>query len=273
MFLIDTHCHINHLNNNSQSPELDSVLKQAYNKNVKLFLSISTSIQDFYHLYKYTYQYKNILLSCGLHPNYTHTNNDLEVMKLLAKNDKVIAIGETGLDFYRNKKTKKIQKKLFEYHIYISNKINKPIIIHNRQADNEIFSILKSNKNKLCSGIIHSFTGNIDLARKLLDIGFYISFSGIITFKKSNDLRSILRFIPLNRLCIETDSPYLSPEPYRGINNQPYLLYYIAKNIQEYLKIDFLEFTHILNKNFFKLFKINKEIHKIINKISYKNDI
>ncbi|VFP81139.1 Uncharacterized metal-dependent hydrolase YcfH [Buchnera aphidicola (Cinara kochiana kochiana)] len=265
MFLIDTHCHINCLNYNNQSLKLNSILKKAYKKNIKLFLSISTSIQDFYHLYKHTYSYKNILLSCGLHPNYKHTDNDLKIMKSLVKNDKVIAVGETGLDFYKNKQKKKEQIKLFEYHIYISNKIKKPIIIHNRQADNEILSILNTNKNKLCSGIIHSFTGNIDLARKLLNMGFYISFSGIITFKKSNNLRSILKFIPLNRLCIETDSPYLSPEPYRGIPNQPYLLYYIAKNIQKCLKIDFLKFTHILNKNFFTLFKINKNIYNIIN--------
>ncbi|VFP78215.1 Uncharacterized metal-dependent hydrolase YcfH [Buchnera aphidicola (Cinara cuneomaculata)] len=261
MFLIDTHCHINKLNNNHQILDLKYFLKKAYKKNIKLFLSIATSIEDFNHLYKYTNQYKNILLSCGLHPNYEHHDNDLKIMKSLIKNDRVIAIGETGLDFYRTIQKKTTQIKLFKYHIYLSNKTKKPIIIHNRHADNEILNILNFNKNKICSGIIHSFTGNINLARKFLDIGFYISFSGIITFKNSDYLRSILKFIPLNRLCIETDSPYLSPEPHRGINNQPSFLYYIAKTIQKILKIDFSMFTNILNKNFFKLFKINTNIY------------
>nr|WP_269471943.1 TatD family hydrolase [Buchnera aphidicola] len=156
-------------------------------------------------------------------------------------------------------KNKNKQIELFRHHLHISDITKKPLIIHNRCADYEIFQSLNSNKNKSYSGVIHSFTGTIDIARKFLDAGFYISFSGIITFKKSNDLRKVLNFIPLNRLCIETDAPYLSPEPYRGIINQPYFLYYIAKTIQEYLKIDFFEFTKILNNNFFKLFNVEKK--------------
>ncbi|VFP88410.1 Uncharacterized metal-dependent hydrolase YcfH [Buchnera aphidicola (Cinara piceae)] len=264
MFLIDTHCHINHINTINKNDNIDNILKKAYKKNVRLFLSISTSVQDFYHLFQYTYFYKNIFLSCGLHPNYTHHKNDLKNIEIISKYDKVIAIGETGLDFYRSKEKKK-QIELFQNHILISKKIKKPIIIHTRCADKEIINILNSYKNQLYPGIIHSFTGTVDFARKLLDIGFYISFSGIITFKKSNDLRSILKFIPLNRLFIETDSPYLSPEPYRGQINQPCLLWYIAKIIQKCLKIDFLTFTQILNKNFFTLFNIKNNIYQSYN--------
>ncbi|VFP79236.1 TatD family hydrolase [Buchnera aphidicola] len=260
MFLIDTHCHINNIDNSKKNCNIDNILKKAYKKNVRLFLSVSTSIQDFYHMFQHTFFYKNIFLSCGLHPNYNHHKNDLKNIELISKYNKVIAIGETGLDFYRSKK-KKRQIELFQHHIYISKKTKKPIIIHNRNADKEIISILNTHKNQLYSGIIHSFTGTIDFARQLLDIGFYISFSGIITFKKSHNLRSILKFIPLNRLFIETDSPYLSPEPYRGKINQPYLLWYTAKLIQKCLKIDFLTFSKILKKNFYTLFKIKNNIY------------
>uniref|UniRef100_A0A451DFF3 Uncharacterized metal-dependent hydrolase YcfH n=1 Tax=Buchnera aphidicola (Cinara pseudotsugae) TaxID=2518978 RepID=A0A451DFF3_9GAMM len=259
MFLIDTHCHINRIDDTNMPETLNCILKKAYANNIKLFLSVSTSIADFYHLYKYTHIHKNILLSCGLHPNDQHTNNDLQKMLSLSKKKKVIAIGETGLDFYRSIKNKSKQIELFKYHLHVSDIVKKPLIIHNRCADYEIFQSLNSNKNKSYSGVIHSFTGTVDTARKFLDAGFYISFSGIITFKKSNDLRTVLKFIPLNRLCIETDAPYLSPEPHRGMINQPSFLYYIAKTIQKYLKIDFFEFTKILNNNFFKLFNIKKK--------------
>ncbi|ABJ90689.1 TatD family hydrolase [Buchnera aphidicola] len=261
MFLIDTHCHIHNICQLDKKMNLDKILKNAYKKNIRAFLSVSTSILDFYNLLKLTKNYNNIFLSCGLHPNYFHTNEDLKKLKKNINNNKVIAIGETGLDFFKSKQKKKNQIKLFEYHLHLSKKKKKPIIIHNRNSDKELLNILISKKEKLYSGIIHSFTGKKKFARKLLDLGFYISFSGIITFKKSEKLREILKFIPLNRLLIETDSPYLSPEPYRGKKNQPSFLYFIAKCIQKYIKIDFLKFIKILKKNFLRLFQLKNNIY------------
>lgn len=261
MFLIDTHCHINHIYDAKNNLDINKILKNAYKKNIKLFLSISTSIQDFYHMFKHTKKKKNIFLSCGLHPNNIHSLHDIErIESIIYKYKKIIAIGETGIDLYKSTIKKKKQIELFNNHIYISKKTQKPLIIHNRLADSEILNILHTKKNQIdASGIIHSFTGTKDIAKKFLDMGLYISFSGIVTFKKSNNLRNILKYIPLDRMLIETDSPYLSPEPCRGKKNQPAFLYYIAKTIQKTLKIDFLKFTQQLKKNFFKLFKINEK--------------
>ncbi|WP_075433902.1 TatD family hydrolase [Buchnera aphidicola] len=256
MFLIDSHCHINRIYNAKKKININNILNKAYSKHVKLFLSVSTSLSDFNDLFKLTSAYRNIFLSCGLHPCYSHLINDIQDIKSLATNKKVIAIGETGLDFYRSQQKKTEQITLFEKHICISRITKKPLIIHNRHADNEVINTLENQKNKLSTGIIHSFTGTTEFAKKILDLGFYISFSGIITFKKSHELRSVIKFIPLDRLLIETDSPYLAPEPYRGTNNQPYLLYYIAQTVKKCLNIDLDNLSEILKKNFFELFNI-----------------
>ncbi|VAX76603.1 TatD family hydrolase [Buchnera aphidicola] len=262
MFLIDTHCHINNLCNSKKSISIDTILKKAYSKNVKKFLSVSTSIQDFMDLSKLTDPYENIFLSCGLHPSYSHNSSDIKNLKILSHQKKVIAIGETGLDFYKSKQKKEIQIELLKKHIYIAYQSKKPLIIHNRCSEKDIIKIFDDNKSYLLNspGVIHSFTGNIELARKFLNFGFYISFSGIITFKKSFELREIVKYIPLDRLLIETDSPYLSPEPHRGERNQPAFLYYIAKTIQKCTKKNFSELSNILKKNFYKLFNINNNL-------------
>lgn len=269
MFLIDTHCHIQNLDYIKLHTNIDSVLHNAYLKNIKMFLAVSTSIPDFKNLIQFTKNKKNIFLSCGLHPTEKHEKLDIIKVKKYAKNNSVIAIGETGLDFYRSKKKKNQQIDLFKQHIYISQKINKPIIIHSRHAKNETINTLyaASTENKKISGILHSFNEDIDMARKVLDLGLYISMSGIITFKTANYLRKILNFIPIDRLLIETDSPYLSPEPMRKIENQPSFLYYIAKYIAGYIKIDFFKFVSLLQKNFFKLFNISHHVNlEILNK-------
>ncbi|AEH39814.1 putative deoxyribonuclease [Buchnera aphidicola (Cinara tujafilina)] len=240
MFLIDTHCHIHTLNYKKLHKNIKSVLNNAFNKNVKMFLAVSTSVQDFKNLKYFTKGQKNIFLSCGLHPIYKHKKSDILDLENLSRQHIVIAIGETGLDFYRSLQKKREQIKLFEKHIYISKKLKKPIIIHSRCAKKETISALYSCHIKETSGILHSFNEDIDMARKILDLGFYISFSGIITFKNADYLRKVLNFIPINRLLIETDSPYLSPEPVRNQENQPSYLFYIAKYISNYIKMDFL---------------------------------
>ncbi|WP_367674245.1 TatD family hydrolase [Buchnera aphidicola] len=167
-------------------------------------------------------------------------------------------MGETGLDYFYQKKNLKDQIKLFYKHIYLSKKINKPLIIHSRNANKDTIKILQSEKSKGCKGILHSFNYDFKTASKFLDMGFYISISGIFTFKNSIELRSVIKKIPLNRILLETDSPYLTPFPYRGKENQPSYVYYIAKYLSNLLKIDLEELSYITSKNFFKLFNLKK---------------
>lgn len=256
MFLIDSHCHIHTLNYKKIHKNINVVLKNAYLNNVKLFLAVSTSIQDFKKLIEFTKEKKNIFLSCGLYPLYKHKKSDILEVEKLSKKKNVIAIGETGLDFLNSTYNKKKQIYFFRKHINISKKLKKPLIIHSRNAKKKTIQILYEEKAQQCSGILHCFNEDINMARKLLDLNFYISFSGIITFKNSYNLQKILNFIPNDRILIETDSPYLSPEPVRNKENQPSYLYYIAKCISKYKKIDYFNFVNITKENFFKLFNI-----------------
>lgn len=255
MFLIDSHCHINKLNNLKKT-SIEKILKYAELNNIKLILAVTTSIKDFYETIEISKNKENIFLSCGLHPLYNHKHIDFDLCEKLSKNKKVIAIGETGLDYSENFINKKKQIELFEKHIFLSKKIKKPIIIHSRKSKLDTLNILSKNNKHRYQGILHSFTEDIDMARKLLDMNFYISFSGIVTFKNAYNLKKILQFIPINKLLIETDAPYLTPEPFRGFTNQPAFLYYTAQYIKNYININFFDFIKQINKNFFHLFKI-----------------
>ncbi|HXK00479.1 MAG TPA: YchF/TatD family DNA exonuclease, partial [Buchnera sp. (in: enterobacteria)] len=170
----------------------------------------------------------------------------------------VIALGETGLDYFYQKKNKNNQKHAFRKHIKIGIKLNKPIIVHTRSAIDDTLSVLNETESKRCKGVIHSFTENLSYAKKILDMGFYISFSGIVTFKNADEIRKTAKYIPLDRLLIETDSPYLSPVPKRGKENQPAYLWYIADYITKLRKINMEYFMDITKKNFYKLFQIDR---------------
>ncbi|WP_284443040.1 TatD family hydrolase [Buchnera aphidicola] len=264
MFLIDSHCHLDRLNYHLLHKNIDDVIKKSYKNYVKNFLTVSTSINNFYRITKLFKKYKVIFYSCGIHPlncqkeldTFHRIENLSDKIKELSLIKRVIAIGETGLDYYYSSETKKIQKDFFREHIRIAIKLKKPIIVHSRDAINDTIKILKEENADKCIGILHSFTGNCDAAFKLLDIGFYISFSGIITFKNSTELCDTIKKIPLDRLLIETDSPYLSPVPYRGKENQPAYLFNIAKKISILKKIDVNILAKITTNNFYTLFNV-----------------
>lgn len=253
MFFIDSHCHLHMLNYKNLHKDLNDVLKKAQKNRVNYILSVSTSLKDC----KYFSKNKNVFYTCGVHPLNIEQYKFSQLINL-AKNNLVIALGETGLDFFKNKNKEEIalQKKSFRNHIRAGTLLKKPIIIHSRNAYRDIIKILIEEKIENCSGVIHCFTENYSVAKKFLDMGLYISFSGIITFKKSYEIIKSLKFIPLDRILIETDSPYLSPYPYRGKENQPAFLKYIAKFISKIKNIDMDSLSFITNKNFSELFKI-----------------
>lgn len=258
MFLIDSHCHIDQLNHNSLHEKIEKILKKAYQNHVKKFLTVSTSIDNFYKTKKLLDKYDSIFYSCGIHPLHCQKETEnLNELKKLSNSKRIIALGETGLDYYYSSETKNLQQKFFREHIRIAIKLNKPIIVHSRNSIKDTIKILKEENAEKCGGILHSFTENEKSAFRLLDIGFYISFSGIITFKKSIELRNTLKKIPLEKLLIETDSPYLAPIPYRGKKNQPAYLLEIAKKVALIKEISLEELAQITTNNFFTLFNLN----------------
>ncbi|QCI20491.1 YchF/TatD family DNA exonuclease [Buchnera aphidicola (Brachycaudus cardui)] len=265
MFFIDSHCHIDRLNYNLLHQNIEDVLKKSFNNDVRKILTVSTSINNFYKIKKLCQKYISILYSCGIHPlncekeliSFHTIENISKKIDNLSSIERVIAIGESGLDYYHSSENKNIQKIFFREHIRTAIKVNKPIIVHSRHAIDDTIKILQEEKAEQCKGILHSFTGNYYSARKLLDIGFYISFSGMITFKNSEELHSTIKKIPLERLLIETDSPYLSPVPYRGQENQPAYLFEIAKKISILKNINIETVAKITTKNFYTLFNMN----------------
>ena len=256
--IVDSHCHLDYLNLNNQ---LSDIIKRADLNKVKYLLTICTTLKSFETIKLITEKYKNIFGTFGIHPH--ETKNFLNVNKNFILNSqklskKIIGIGETGLDFYYNYSEKDIQKKSFVQHIEAASELNIPIIVHSRAAENDTYEILKSEKkNSKLKVLIHCFTGSKNFAKKLLDIDCYISVSGIITFKNSFDLAQTVSNIPIDKLLVETDSPYLAPLPYRGKSNEPS---YIVHTIEKLSAIKNMTKEKVMSNttnNFIKLFNVN----------------
>ncbi len=257
--IVDSHCHLDFKDFEN---DLDEVLLRAGEKNVNHFLTISINLENFPKILKLTNNHKNIWCTTGIHPNNvgleTKTYDDLynTLNKNLESNDKVVGLGETGLDFYRSREFEKRQVDYFEVHLNLSGKKKIPTIIHTRNAEVETKEILKSRVKIYNSiGLIHCFTGSKDLAKIALDNGFYLSISGVITFNNSYDLKKIIRYIPDDRILVETDAPYLAPKPFRGKRNEPSYVSHTLEEVSKIKKKELSEMAVITTKNFFDLFK------------------
>lgn len=266
MFLIDSHCHLSLLSNIRK--DVKNIILQAEKNHVRQILSICISISEFYNMLSLLDKIPNILLSCGIHPLYIENSYSKELLYQLATRKEVIAIGETGLDYTKIVHNAKKQKEVFIDHIQISKIVKKPIIIHSRNATNDIINILSDFNLEIPGCIMHCFTENTKIAKIFLDLGCYISFSGIVTFKNAKIVQDCARYVPDDRILIETDSPYLSPEPYRGGENQPSYLLNIAKYIANLRRTTLKKFAQNTVENFQKLFP---EIGKTNKKMCKKN--
>jgi len=256
--IIDSHCHLDYSNLFNQ---LDDVVKRAEDKQVKYFLTICTTLESFEKIKFIINKYRNIYGTFGIHPHETKnfTNIDSKIiLKLKNRHKKIIGIGETGLDYYYNYSDKEIQKRSFIEHINAASELNIPVIVHSRDAEIDTYEILENEKkNSNLKVLMHCFTGSKDFAKKLIDINCYISVSGIITFKNSTELADTVSSIPIERLLVETDAPYLSPLPYRGKSNEPS---YIVHTIEKLSQIKNLSIKDVMKKtsdNFFQLFNLN----------------
>lgn len=252
MELFDSHCHYN---DEKFNIDRDNIIKDNIKKGITKAIvagySVKSSKQAIEIAEKYT---NNLYAIVGISPNDLDEINYKEIEKL-AKNKKVVAIGEIGLDYYWNKENKELQKQVFLNQIQIANNLDLPIVIHTREAVMDTIEILKSNKvNK--KGIFHCCPLNIELIKEALKLGYYISFSGNITFKNSKNAYSCVSYVPLEKILIETDSPYMTPEPFRGQRNNPSYVQYVAKKIAEIKNLREEEIAQITYNNAKTIFEI-----------------
>jgi len=257
--IVDSHCHLDFDDYNN---DLDSVIHNARLNDVEYLLSISVNLEKFKAIHDITKKYKNIWCTTGIHPNNVPMNISDDkfdcIIKQLKENiskSKVVGLGETGLDYFRESDNKSNQIKFFEGHLEISSATNNPVIVHTRNAELDTISILNNFlKKKDVKGLIHCFTSTKEMAEAALDIGFYISLSGVITFKNANDLVDIVKYIPSDKLLVETDSPYLSPVPFRGKRNEPSNTKFTLEKLAEIKNTSVEEMAKITTDNFFSLF-------------------
>jgi len=251
--MIDSHCHLDH---EPLLSDLSNVIKRSKKIGIKKLLTISTSLESFERIKDIINQDEIIYGTIGIHPHETNKNliNSELIVKKFNENSKVIGIGETGLDFYYNNSDKDKQIKSFNEHIKASIETNAPLIIHSRSAEEDTFEILNSYKKNNPKILMHCFTGSKDFAKKLIDLNAYFSASGIITFKNSIELQDTFKFIPIDRVLIETDSPFLAPVPNRGKKNEPSFIDFTAQKLADLRELTKFQLIKITTDNFNKLF-------------------
>lgn len=258
MFIVDSHCHLDSLDYEKHHIDVADVVQKAYAQDVKHLLSVGVSLDSFEKAYPKLSQFDNVSLACGVHPlNLADGSFDPDRLLRLARDPKVIAVGEIGLDYYYSHDDKPEQQRVFAEQIAIARELDKPIIVHSRAARADTIAFLQSEKANECGGVIHCFTENWEMAKAALDLGFYISVSGIITFKNAEELRDVIRKVPTDRLLVETDSPYLAPVPYRGKPNQPAYTKEVCAYVAALKGCNVEDFAQITTENFEQLFKIN----------------
>ena len=253
--MIDSHCHLDH------EPLLENlmdVINRSKEIGITKLLTICTTLDSFEKIKTIVSKDEMIYGTFGIHPHETE-NNQIDkqtIIKVVKENNKIIGIGETGLDFFYNHSNKERQINSFEAHIEASIELNRPLIIHSRNAEKETFDILNSYKNSNLKILMHCFTGSLEFSKKLLLLNAFFSASGIITFKNSIELQNTFKTIPLKKLLIETDSPFLAPIPMRGKKNEPSFIKFTLDKLSTLKEISVQEMSNITTDNFNKLFNV-----------------
>lgn len=254
--IVDSHCHLDQLRY-SDSQTLESLLDEAREKGVSAFLTVATGLESSQVVYKLARQFQDVWCSAGIHPLHTYSRKDwYDYIASFVQKPECLAVGETGLDYYyqHEKTAQDLQRQLLVQHINLSYEHKKPLIIHTRDAKKDTLQSLKNNNLLEKPGVIHCFTEDIPYAKSMLDMGFYISFTGIITFKNASSLREVVNYVPLDRMMVETDSPYLTPEPFRKKSNNPQYVIEVAAMIAKIKHLELEEVSRITSNNFCDLF-------------------
>ena len=250
--LVDSHCHLDFP---ELSERLSAVLAAMEAAGVGYALCAGVSLERFPALLALVESQPRLFAAVGVHPDGQASREpQLETLTELAKHPKVIAIGETGLDYYRLTGDLEWQRARFRIHIQAAISVGKPLIIHTRSAAQDTLRILEEENAGLAGGVMHCFTETWDVARAALDLGLYISFSGIVTFKNATELREVAKKVPLDRILVETDSPYLAPQPHRGETNEPAYVVHVAEEIAKLRGVSMQKIVAATSENFFRLF-------------------
>jgi TatD DNase family protein len=253
--LVDHHCHIDRP---EFAKDLDGVVARAKGAGVGILVNISTRIRKFEHLVSLVERFPNVYGTVGTHPHYAHEELDIPTSEIvrLSRHPKIVGIGEAGLDYYYKHSTPEAQAEGFRNHIAAARETGLPLEIHTRDADADTLKILEDEHAKgAFPAILHCYTGGPDLARRAVELGLYVSFSGVVTFKKSDALREIACAVPLDRLLVETDAPYLAPEPFRGKQNEPAYVIHTAGALAKARGIAASTLAEATTENFFRIYK------------------
>ncbi|HUW49812.1 MAG TPA: TatD family hydrolase [Sulfuricella sp.] len=253
--LVDSHCHLNFPEFASNLPEILANMKK---NGVGLVLCVSVNLPDFKEVIALAESYPQIYASVGVHPDYADEKEPtVEELAGLANHPKVIAIGETGLDYFRLKGDLEWQRNRFRNHIRAAKLCGKPLIVHTREAATDTLRIMEEEGASIVGGVMHCFTETLEIAERAIALNFHISFSGIVTFKKATQVKEVAQKIALERVLIETDSPYLAPVPYRGKINQPAYVKHVAEEVARLRGITEQELAEATTQNFTRLFRTN----------------
>lgn len=255
--LIDSHAH---LDDRRFDDDREMIINNLKNNNIELVINIGADLKTSVASVDLANKYENIYAAVGVHPHSAKEVNTMvmEMIKELAENEKVVAIGEIGLDFYYDNSPRDIQRKWFIEQLKLAKELDLPVIIHTRDASQETYDILKNNQDGTVRGVMHCYSGSVEMAARYIDMGFYISLGGPVTFKNARVVREVAEAVPLDKLLIETDCPYLTPEPYRGKRNEPVYVKYVAEKIAEIKGITYKELVKATNENAKRLFNISE---------------
>ncbi len=253
--IFDTHCHL--MSHEYENEETSAIIADAKISSVSWLNNVGYDLDSSQAAVRHAMQYDNVFATIGFHPTDVakYRFSDLEKLDQLLNSDKVISVGEIGLDYFHKTVSPDLQKHWFIKQIELAKQHNLPIAIHCRDAYQDCYEILK--EQKITQGLMHCYNGTIQMAQKFLDLGFYLSFAGNITFKNAEQLREVAKMVPLNKILVETDAPYLTPDPYRGKKNYPKFIMYTVKKLAELKNMPVEEMIRITNKNARKLFNLD----------------
>lgn len=254
-FLVDSHCHLDRLDLTPFDGQLANALQAASDQGVGHMLCVCIDLEHFADVLQPAREYDTISASVGVHPNETEGREPtVAELVALARDEQVVAIGETGLDYFRGEGDLEWQRQRFRTHIAAARQAGKPLIIHMRDAAEDTLRILKEENADEIGGVMHCFTENREIARRALDLNFMISFSGIVTFNSAKELKEVAKMVPLDRMLVETDSPYLAPVPFRGKSNQPAYVRQVAEQLAGLRQTTLEEIARATTGNYFRLF-------------------
>ncbi|RKY15322.1 MAG: hydrolase TatD [Planctomycetota bacterium] len=255
MWVVETHCHLDFP---QFEGDLEAVLKHAREAGVLYMVTIGTSLESSRRAVELAYRYENVYATVGVHPHDAEKVNEATLTELeeLGRNEKVVAVGEVGLDFYRNLSPRQIQERVFREFINLAKRLNKPLVLHTRDATKEVLKILEEEGAPQKRGVFHCWASSVKNAKRAVELGFHISFAGNITFKNAEQLRRKAAGIGLQHLMVETDAPFLAPEPHRGKRCEPAYVVLVARKLAEIFAVPYDEVARVTTRNAVKLFRL-----------------